>query len=579
MLRIRRPSSTRSTGRHLVGAVIALLVLTGPPEAAVGHGGDPTIIRIDFPVARPGEVWAFTDNQGLYAVTEDGTAWLCEDGVRAGAPLIDIATVDPTGDRWLVLTGEGLFGSDDSGCTVREGPPDLAEQTVRALSAHPIRPSEVVAVTETFGEANDAWVSVDGGGTWRAAGLAQRGRFTQLLRSEGDPDRLYAMHDRGGWTSDDGGHTWAPFAIGPPELEAQPFAFRLLAAPRGGPTRLFAAVEALPDTLVLASDDAGATWRVVTAVADVELRLVFDRAGVDALLISGFDGARRTGDGGETWVVEPLPVDRLQRIARAPDSDRLWGSTGLFFGGPWALARSDDLGRTWAPVLPRFEDVDRRWPCAEGAPSRACCQTLCPGRPVGAECPDQLPGPEGACEIELAPPLGSLPGLGPDAGLDEGVIDAGPDDVGLDASLDIGPDPGDAAVALDRATDGALRLDEGGPSVVMDGAMTDGPSLDADLMDRFVEPLDAGRPTMDGERPDASPGGRDADLRGDLLIAPDVQVIPPYPPESGGCSAVRSPSAPGSTNPSAWLGFLVVLGAALGRRLRVRGSGPPDGSV
>lgn len=356
-----------------------------------------------------------------------------------------------------------------------------------------------------------------------------RGRFTALLRSEGDAERLYALHDRGGFTSDDGGRRWQAMALGNPP--ALPSAVTLLAAPAGGAGRLWIAVEALPGSSVQVSDDAGVSWREAVWVGDLEMALVFDRAGVEALLITPFDGARRSGDGGQTWRAEALPVDRLQRIAREPGSDRLWGSTGLFFGGPWAMAASDDFGRSWVPVLERFEAVDRRWACAADSPAARCCGTLCPGLPADGACAGQRPDDGGACGAVPGAPLGPLP-VEVDGGVDamvDGMVDAG-----LDAGGDAGGDV--MADAMRDATVDAIQ-----------DAMAD------------VMPRDARAPR------DARPAPADVgDPRDQGVIAPDVTVIAANPPGEG-CAQSASSGASGGV-----IGFMLLMMPAMRRRRSLR---------
>lgn len=513
------------------------------PLTASGHGGEPTITGLRAPAHRPGEVWAITDNQGLYAHIDGQTAWLCEDAVAPAAGIDEIVALGD-GQRWLILTEDGLFTSDDGGCSFGGAPNDLADQQIAALSAHPLRVAEAVAVAETFGAENDVWLTTDGGGTWRAMGLALRGRFTGLLRSEGDPQRLYALHDRGAFTSADGGRRWRAITLGPPELGALPSAMTLLAAPAGGAERLFAGIELPTGLALVASDDAGQTWREALRVDDFEAELVFDAAGRQGLLLTAFDGVRRTADGGETWVAEPLPVDRLQRIARGPDG-RLWGSTGLFFGGPFALGVSADFGRTWAPVMVRFEDVQRRWDCPPMSPARACCDTLCPGLPQGAMCADQVPDEGGACAIEPGPPPGALPGFEPDMGVDAEPPDAAlPDARPADAEVDRG---------ADAAWDGAVELDRGPPD---QGAVDAAPDARPD-----VEP-DRARPDMpaDGKLPNSGELRLDG---GPPNYAPDVTVIPANAPRSG-CRQGHGSNPP----PPALLLTLLLLGRSTRRARR-----------
>lgn len=520
-----------------VGLLVGLLAAGD----ALAHGGEPTITGLRFPVA--GEVWAITDNQGIYAETGGETAWLCEDAVAPAAGVLDVATLDPAGQRWLLLTEEGFFSSDDGGCTYAAPSADLAAEQISALSAHPDRPGEAVVVTATFGAENDAWRTTDGGATWTPAGLAFRGRFVALRRSEADPDRLYALHDRAGFTSADGGRTWAQFALGDPP--ALPSAVRLLAAPRGGPGRLWISIEELPGSAIWTTDDAGESWRRALGVDDFEMALAFDRAGVEALLVTGFDGARRTTDGGVRWREEELPVERLQRIARQPGTDRLWGSTGLFFGGPWALGYSDDMGRTWTPALARFEDVDRRWSCPAQSPATRCCSTLCPGQPPEGMCAGQREDDGTACTTPPGPPLDPLPGdMGAPDATSGAMPDAMPSDM-ADGMANMGPDGmGDGMTDAGRLADALAEPD----------ALA-APDLAGDMAP------DARRPPDADPRRDAFAPGDVGDPRDQGRIAPDITVVPANPPTDDGCRAQPGQEAP-------WPLPVALLLAALRRRGR-----------
>ncbi|MCA9561726.1 MAG: hypothetical protein KC583_24430, partial [Myxococcales bacterium] len=370
--RMLRASSTarRVTVRRAVMWTILLAGALGPGTAAA-HGGQPQVLRIEFPAQLPGAVWALTDNQGLYARRSDGVVeWLCEDAVAPGAGIRSIGVLGAAGERWLLSTEEGTFFTFDNGCGYHPAPPPLTGQSVRAVSVHPTRPHEAVVATDAFDLENDLFRTTDGGWSWQAAGEGARGRFRQLLRSPADPERLWAVADVGALTSADGGRTWTPLAL--PAEARSPADFTLLGGSPADGQVLFASVEQFPETLVLRSEDAGARWARVTAVPDFPLTFVMDQAGRRALLLAPFEGLRRSADGGRTWAAEPTPIERLGCLTRQPDSDRLWGCTQVFFGGPWVLGRSDDFGRTWRGVFERYEDVER-WSCPGASRGEGCC--------------------------------------------------------------------------------------------------------------------------------------------------------------------------------------------------------------
>ncbi|MCA9527993.1 MAG: hypothetical protein KC549_17015, partial [Myxococcales bacterium] len=329
------------------------------PGLALAHGDQPQILDIAFPGAFPGEAWALSDNQGIFAVGEAGTRWLCEDAIEPAAGVRAVATLDAS--RWILSTEVQLWRTDDGGCSFRGLPGLLAGHRARLLSAHPDHPDELVVATDTLGRDNDVYRTTDGGRTWQPAGLAVPGQFTSLVRATARPDRLYVVHERGVARSDDGGQTFRPFKPGPAELDASPLEFSVLATSPVDADVLLAAVERF-HTIVLRSPDAGETWLQVAEIPDFPLQAAFSAGGDEALINGLFAGFYRSDDGGRTFAPAPRSVDRLGCLRRAPDGDRLWACTQVFFGGPWVAGYSDDFGERFTPALARFDDASR-WRC------------------------------------------------------------------------------------------------------------------------------------------------------------------------------------------------------------------------
>ena len=94
------------------------------PGLALAHGDQPQILDIAFPGAFPGEAWALSDNQGIFAVGEAGTRWLCEDAIEPAAGVRAVATLDAS--RWILSTEVQLWRTDDGGCSFRGLPGLLA---------------------------------------------------------------------------------------------------------------------------------------------------------------------------------------------------------------------------------------------------------------------------------------------------------------------------------------------------------------------------------------------------------------------------------------------------------------------
>jgi hypothetical protein len=165
----------------------------------------------------------------------------------------------------------------------------------------------------------------------------------------------------------------------------------------------------------------------VDTVPDFPLNLAIAQNGLDVLVVSPFEGLRRSDDGGLSFAAGPLPVARLGCLTRPPGESTLFACSDVFFGGPWVVGRSEDFGRTWRPVLTAYTEAASAWTCTREAPARACCQHLCPGLAAGQDCPGRAaaPGPTCPFAAELQPDAGvldaSVPGDGgprPDAGLD-----------------------------------------------------------------------------------------------------------------------------------------------------------------
>ena len=502
---------------------ICLLWSLFTPEVSLGHGGNPQITGFVFPM--PGEVWALTDNQGIFAHRPDGVHWLCEDAIVPGAGIGDVAVVDAAEGRWLLRTVAGLFVTDDGGCRFTVSPAPLDDHIVSALSQDPTRPDRVLAATATFDRQNGVYLSEDGGRTWRVTRLQRRGRFLQLMRSGANPDQVYARHDSGLFTSEDGGESWRELAVVVSGLPIESAGIRLLSAPSGSPGVLWLAHERAPETVLLTTTDHGRTWRDALRVADLAVGLVFDRQGRRGWVHSVFGGAHRTDDGGLSWTAEPVGVSRLTFVGRAPATDRLWATSSRYGGGPWALARSDDFGQTWQPVLRDFEDVDVRWRCPRDSAAVACCAALCPGRPPQALCPDQILDAGAQCDLP-GPPLGA------DASLDARVGDEGGRDGGQPPVADRG--------ALDSMLDATVSESDGAGS------------SDSDFSDVGAPPppRDAVTPIRDAERA----------VFTDAIVETNTAVVPAQAEE--GCNGVGA----GTSGAPLSIVLLIWLGTRFGRR-------------
>jgi hypothetical protein len=254
------------------------------------------------PASRPGRLWAGTLPGGLFRSDDGGRTWELNRGL------------------WDRPERKGWFGGgyDTPG--------------VHSVCLDPRDPDTLRVAVSCGG----VWRSDDDGATWRPTGDGlfaeymppdRRGDPTiqdvhRLAQCPAAPDRLYAQHHNGVFSSDDGGATWRhrPAAV------PSGFGFAVAAHPTDGRTAWF-----------------------VPAVKDER------RVPVDGKLV-----VSRTRDGGESF--EPLSdglpgehcYDLVYRHALAADGTGERVAFGSTTGGVWA---SETGGDRWRMVDARLPPV------------------------------------------------------------------------------------------------------------------------------------------------------------------------------------------------------------------------------
>lgn len=416
-----------------------LAVGLGMPGVAWSHGGQPVVEALVFPgravssdaaAVDPEEVWALTNNQGLYGGPAGSFRWLCEDAVVRNAGFQGLVVLDADKRHWLVATSFGLYRTRDGGCTFEVLPEPLGSQVSLGLWQHPTRPAEVLVATQNPGEmGDDVWRTTDGGETFTPAGLGIVERARWFLRSEAEPALVYLAHSEGAARSEDGGATWTAIALGPEALEPVPEEFTLLGTHPTNADEVWASIERFPDSTVLRSRDRGATWSPMFTVPDAPTGFAFAPDGRDVLVTTLFEGWRRSADGGDTWETTAETVALVGCLTRWPGSSTLWACSNVFIRGPWVVGKSEDLGRTFTAVLQRYQDITDVWACPADSTAAEQCAGLCPGQAVGATCdgadagPSTDAGPDAAVDGFVSEPLDQGPPRPADGGVDDARSD------------------------------------------------------------------------------------------------------------------------------------------------------------
>jgi photosystem II stability/assembly factor-like uncharacterized protein len=239
------------------------------------------------------------------------------------------------GELWCGSIGGGLFRSRDRGqsWSLNEGlwhHPQRKEwfgggaelPGIHSLCVHPRQPRSLAVAVSCGG----VWQSDDDGHTWRvtshgmfAAFMPPERKFDpviqdvhQMVRCEGEPNRLWAQHHNGVFRSDDGGHQWTEI----PNVLPSVFGFGVAVHPQK------------PDT----------AWLVPAAVD-------MNRTPVNAAVV-----VARTRDAGRTWDVlrDGLPQEHAYDLTLRHGLDVAEDGQTLAFGSTTgSLWLSDDEGEHW----------------------------------------------------------------------------------------------------------------------------------------------------------------------------------------------------------------------------------------
>lgn len=187
----------------------------------------------------------------------------------------------------------------------------------------------------------------DGGRTWQQQPSGVEAGVNDIYFRDKEDGYLLAANRV--LTTEDGGRTWHPaasfaaadFAGATPEL----YSVRFTSKKRGWIVGSVSRGDRVLDSLLLRTDDGGASWQRVSAPVKVEL-LHLDFRGEKRGWIVGDRGTiLRTADGGETWRQQ-----RVNTTATLYHVDFEDDETGWAVGERSTILRTTDGGATWLAV-------------------------------------------------------------------------------------------------------------------------------------------------------------------------------------------------------------------------------------
>ncbi len=383
---------------RLLTALVATLAVLATPSPSSANGR--------FPNAQ--HVWRSPSDGTMVLRATWGFAfvrpaatprWACEDALGYGGEFDPPFVIDARGGVWLGLY-DGLVRVSPDRCGITRLPA-LQGENVADLDASPDGRHLVLVENTLFTSATRSvvarlWRSDDGGDTWGPTAAVIRDALLDTVEmSRSDPQRVY-MTGREARSagvrflrSDDGG---AQFRGLEPDWSADAESAFIAGVAPDDPDRVFvrvvlrpaAAGGALDVSALYRSDDGGERWRRVRTFSGpmAGFALHDDGRTVWAGGPDPLDGLQRSRDGGETW--ESLPRLPLRCLRWAGGA--LYACLDAARSPEAALARSDDLGESFSPMLDPC-DLRPGTGCTAGTDPAAVCASLLSSTRAFLGCP------------------------------------------------------------------------------------------------------------------------------------------------------------------------------------------------
>jgi photosystem II stability/assembly factor-like uncharacterized protein len=312
---------------------------------------------------------------GLYKSTDGGKTWILS-GLAATLQISSIL-IDPTnpnhvvvgamGDLFADSTERGVYVTDDGGKTWRNTL-YLGPQTgVSDMAADAAHPNVIYAGMWQFrrlpwtftsgGPSDGLFKSTDGGATWaRLSGsglpIGITGRIG-LAVAPSDPNRVYALiESKDGilWRSDDAGATWKLVSKNT-LVDQRPFYFSHIAVDPKDAQHVYGISEMLSE-----SKDGGATFKEIAHDVHVDYHSMWIAPNDPHRMIVGEDGGYALTLDGEHWSDnENLPIGQIYHLGYDDETPyrvcvSLQDNNG-FCGPSNALDPNGNPNRAWERVI------------------------------------------------------------------------------------------------------------------------------------------------------------------------------------------------------------------------------------
>ena len=306
-----------------------------------------------------------SDPNTYYLGSASGGLWKSTDAGQTFAPIFDdqnvsaigsiaVADSDPnivwvgTGEPWVIrysdVMGDGVYKSNDAGKTWRHMGLVETGRIARVL-IHPTNPNIVYVCSQGYltgpQEERGVFKSTDGGATWQRVLFIDRNTSCSGLDlDKADPNTLVAgtwqveQHTwaqlsggpgSGVYVTHDGGAKWTRAATGMPK---SPLGKIDVAIAPSNTKRMYALIQTADQGSLWRSEDAGATWKVVSwdrsliGRAGYYIKLTVNPQNADDVFIAS-SSLHRSTDGGATFSGNG-GVNPFQGQASCGDCHDIW---------------------------------------------------------------------------------------------------------------------------------------------------------------------------------------------------------------------------------------------------------------
>ena len=346
-----RPTLSAILAMFLVASrLLAFVLLISPAQRLatrtpaemerIGPGGDVRSLLIN--AANPQVVYIGTSSGTIYRSSDGGRSWGDSPGDRRLSFVIDTLVQHPTEPNHIYAgawdrysEGGGLFESTDAGTSWKQVALPVPSLAVRDLSICRSRPEIMIA-----GTLSGAYVTVDGGQTWKQVGGKVFEKAESVAIDPVDPDLLYVGTWRLGYKSSDFGMTWIRVDKGMP-LDSDVFSIAISA-------KNPAVVYSSACSGVYRSSNRAQTWsrlRVHPARFTIRAQVVYiDPADPSTVYTGTTEGLFVSNDNGVKWRRLTSSNVTVNAIQVDPGNNRR-----ILIGTEYqGVLLSEDRGKNWS---------------------------------------------------------------------------------------------------------------------------------------------------------------------------------------------------------------------------------------